>query len=540
VPDVPQFILDRARAKQPIFAADEVATWPNGLLDQLVESGVLAATDNASAVRCDACGHDHVERVEYIRSPPGTDLRAYISCPESNGRVRVPLERLRQWVVNQENLPMQTTTATLSPSSLPPAPSGAVPLPHALSVAYAGLTAVLDDAIEMYRQNMRFPNPTPVMDAIERFVHELRLVPPWFEELRRRVTLVEVTCRNESAYAIARAAALESHTAEPQQISPGKFGLDRVRHSLSDGPTYLAEIIDLRKSIEAVLDEPSLGLSPQATRAFSEWRDICRRVQQEAERLVVDGCWYLYHVYNAAEDSNDERSQLALAVLSSNMGGVHLDDVRDAAHSIVAWVQEQGSTDATPENTSAEGERKPGRRRRIDPAKRSWTQPKLDEAINEYWADRSSNYRNLVDGVKRRKQGAMRDARRLFGRNAIVRALGVRSPAMVTNSSAWQKIADELGLRGEPDSNYPPPGGRVGIEIALETQAVESCESGLDRAVKRETIAFIKKKMPPNEADATIEKLQRGEITDDQARQLVDLYADQQSDEKTHRVRPAK
>ena len=94
MPEIPSFILERAQAHEPIFVADEVATWPAGLLDRLVANGILTPTSNATSVTCAACGDDHVELVQFVEAPPGSELRAYIACPE-NGRVRVPLDRLR-------------------------------------------------------------------------------------------------------------------------------------------------------------------------------------------------------------------------------------------------------------------------------------------------------------------------------------------------------------------------------------------------------------------------------------------------------------
>jgi hypothetical protein len=111
---------------------------------------------------------------------------------------------------------------------------------------------------------------------------------------------------------------------------------------------------------------------------------------------------------------------------------------------------------------------------------------------------------------------------------------------MVTNSPVWQQIADELDLRGKKARTARRPAGRIGLEMALEAEAVATRESGLDVAVKQETIAFIKKKMPSSEAEATIEKLQRGEITDDAARELASIAAEQQQDQKSRRVRQSK
>jgi hypothetical protein len=300
VQDLPQIVLERALAKEPIFSADEVATWPESLLDQLVSEGVLKPTDNARSVTCDACGDDHVEEVQYIEAPPGSELRAYIWCPE-NGRVRVPLERLRCWVVNRHKLPAS-----------------------------------------------------------------------------------EEQDRAEEA---------------------GRKGVGK-------------------------------------------------------KRGVKNG-----------------------------------------------------------------------------PPKRSWTQPDLDNAIREYKAKRASTYSDLVQGVKRGSAVAKESARRLFGRNVIVRELGVKSPAMVTNSPVWQGIANELGLRGRSSKARQPVKQRIGLGIALEQQAVASGESAVDEVVRRETIALVEKSMPAAEAEATIEKLQRGEITDDEARDLIEVLADQKQDDRTRKVR---
>lgn len=101
--EVPHFILDRAQAEKPIFTADEVGRWPEGLVSLLEGYELIRPTDNASSVVCDACGHDHIEPVTKVSSPSGSGLRAFIVCPEA-GRVMVPLDRLRQWALNVPKL----------------------------------------------------------------------------------------------------------------------------------------------------------------------------------------------------------------------------------------------------------------------------------------------------------------------------------------------------------------------------------------------------------------------------------------------------
>ena len=305
MPDVPQFILDRLQAKSPIFTADEVIYWPTGLLEQLVAEAILQPAENARSVSCDTCGDDHVEKVIFIESPPGSEIRAYIGCPQE-GRVRVPFARLRQWIINENKL----------------------------------------------------------MD---------------------------------------------------------------------------------------------LGL-------------IARDLGAELPRT--------------------------------------------------ATAKPSGGTK---------------RRGKTPPAKRSWTQAELNAAIQEYKAKRASTYHDLVDGVQRNQMGAKKAARRLFGRNTIAWALGVKSLAMVSRSTVWQEIANDLGLQGGAKKAKSAQGRQVGLELALEEQAKDI--PVVDQIVRLETTRLVEAGMPRKEAEATLEKLHRGEITDDQAQELVEVYAEQKRDNHSRKPR---
>lgn len=92
---------NRVRAKSPIVTADDLNTWPDGLLRELVTDGILTPIENAKSVACDSCDFDHVEVVEYIKSSQSSELRAFISCPTS-GRAPVSLARLGRWIINLE------------------------------------------------------------------------------------------------------------------------------------------------------------------------------------------------------------------------------------------------------------------------------------------------------------------------------------------------------------------------------------------------------------------------------------------------------
>jgi hypothetical protein len=114
VTDVLRLLRESADAREPLYTADEVAAWPPKVLEQLISAGILTAGANATAVVCDACAGDHVEEVVYVQSPSNTDLRTYIWCPEE-GRVFVPLERLRRWQVNYQRV-AQLAAAALATS----------------------------------------------------------------------------------------------------------------------------------------------------------------------------------------------------------------------------------------------------------------------------------------------------------------------------------------------------------------------------------------------------------------------------------------
>lgn len=103
MPDALAEIWARADAVEARFDADEIARWRDGREALLIEAGIIRRDDNARTVTCDACQDSHVEEVVRIEDPPGSPVRAYIPCPEL-GRVAVPLERLKQWVVDFNGL----------------------------------------------------------------------------------------------------------------------------------------------------------------------------------------------------------------------------------------------------------------------------------------------------------------------------------------------------------------------------------------------------------------------------------------------------
>lgn len=182
---------------------------------------------------------------------------------------------------------------------------------------------------------------------------------------------------------------------------------------------------------------------------------------------------------------------------------------------------------ATPSAVPAEGS---PTKIRDKPELRSWTQVDLDAAIREYKAKRAASYRDVLSGVKAGKKGAIKAAGRIWGRNAVARALGVKARAMVTKSPAWREIAEELRLlRG------PKRGSKINFEQAEAEKANEG-DSVSDDVIRKETISLIRRSLPHGAADEMIERLISGEISDDHARRTVKLYTDQQSEDRAHKV----
>ncbi len=166
--------------------------------------------------------------------------------------------------------------------------------------------------------------------------------------------------------------------------------------------------------------------------------------------------------------------------------------------------------------------------------KRSWTQSDLDEAIRGYKAKRSVIYSQHVEAIKKGLPGAKKDVGKTFGRNVIVKALGVRSPNMVSKSPVWTAIAKELGIPLKRDKARgtlrTPKVGKIGLDIALEEASMASAEDAdpdaqLLIAERKETLRMIGS-LPPEQAELIVAKYDAGEMTDEQAREMVRTLLD--------------
>jgi hypothetical protein len=93
----------RADMEEPAFTGDEVRRLAAATRTLLESHSLIRQSENLRVVECDACGNGHVEEVELLTEPVGSNPRAYITCPEA-GRVSVGMQRLQQWSVNLDAL----------------------------------------------------------------------------------------------------------------------------------------------------------------------------------------------------------------------------------------------------------------------------------------------------------------------------------------------------------------------------------------------------------------------------------------------------
>ncbi len=184
--------------------------------------------------------------------------------------------------------------------------------------------------------------------------------------------------------------------------------------------------------------------------------------------------------------------------------------------------------------------------------KRSWTATALNEAIREYQAKRASTideYSNILKNANasfRQKKHIRQKARELFGRNAIARALGVKSPRMVGESSAWKSLSKILQLsrksndptlQSQQHNDYSdmPSTDSTPRSAAKPYGADEKAISPdiLDMQEERkQTLKYLRKLHNSGDPDmqsqakAMAVSYENGEMTDEQVRQTVDLLLD--------------
>lgn len=179
--------------------------------------------------------------------------------------------------------------------------------------------------------------------------------------------------------------------------------------------------------------------------------------------------------------------------------------------------------------------------------KRSWTTEELEEAIRDYRAERASTLQEFVsilDNPKTslsKKRLARKNAIKLFGRNVIARALGVKSAKMVGDTMAWKAVAGLLGLprktnevtrkysiREDDDASEPASRPRSATKPYSEDESSFSPDDILMQKEREETLKYIRRLAhsmrdgADKQAASLFSEYDAGLKTDEQVRAIVD------------------
>ena len=91
--DALDLVWRRAEIANHVLSAAEIARWPSGQRDAIINLGLLRRTSDATALICDDCGTPHP--AEVIRDPRKPHQPYYL-CPEI-GRVPLAPTDLQRW-----------------------------------------------------------------------------------------------------------------------------------------------------------------------------------------------------------------------------------------------------------------------------------------------------------------------------------------------------------------------------------------------------------------------------------------------------------
>jgi hypothetical protein len=289
--------------------------------------------------------------------------------------------------------------------------------------------------------------------------------------------------------------------------------------------------------VDEVMHEALPGLNPAA---LADVHPSARKLR--AGRLIE----LAQHLARAARQRGvgiDAFERLLLSVTgSSNEEAANTPDKGDVTKAFETLTrlrctplpeQPRGATSAATSSTAIEEaprQTPPTGKPVTSQTPRSMTQDDVDREIAAYRAARATRYNELRDGVRAKRPGAIKAARKLFGRNHLARQIGCKSSAMVSKSTIYQTIQAELHL-----NDHQRRRARTGLEVAANRAAQDEGDSTLDAVLANETRALLRKHLRPDEAQAAIDKLDAGQMTDEQARELVDVCREQRDDARSRR-----
>ncbi|MCC5831106.1 MAG: hypothetical protein JJU36_16820 [Phycisphaeraceae bacterium] len=301
---------------------------------------------------------------------------------------------------------------------------------------------------------------------------------------------------------------------------------------------------DLATMVQAALDAHAAGQAADLARS-EQWLQVRQRYSELSVNLIVNGHESLARRIDREYQALREAMRVAV---ESQSGRSVADDyalweaVTEFQFTVGHLERRHQQIESTSRVMAAEQLPKPANA--DDPPKRSWTQSDLDDAIREYKAKRASFYQRLLSVLGdpksslSSKRSARKQAKHLFGRNVIARALGVKSAKMVSQSQPWVAMAKELGLErktGKQAGTGRPI--RIGQDIAIEQASMNAADTddhaAADAAILREerdqTLRQIRKlaesELPKakESAKALLDSFNEGEMTDEQVRQNVTI-----------------
>jgi len=214
-------------------------------------------------------------------------------------------------------------------------------MPHALKVAHEKLIVELDKGIEQFDATLENAYADEVCAAIERFVDEFRRVPVWADELTTRSTLVLVRCEQGTAFRRRMDGAFNCYHAQPKKpLGPKRSGAKLAVERLKPKSDFRFEtdLTEIIGDIERAIQEGVIRVRCQ--NEFRLWLDECRRIAHDAKRVEADGCVYLLSVYDAGYSSATNWDTAAKTILVGGMGGAHLEAIKAAVDSLIAWARE--------------------------------------------------------------------------------------------------------------------------------------------------------------------------------------------------------
>ncbi len=90
----------------PYISYDETQQWPDGMLDELLDMGVLVETTPATQVICRECPDECTVSPGIETLPKTNETAGMFLCKKEGGLglLKMPLERLRRWEIIEDKL----------------------------------------------------------------------------------------------------------------------------------------------------------------------------------------------------------------------------------------------------------------------------------------------------------------------------------------------------------------------------------------------------------------------------------------------------